>query len=73
MSVSNGQKKMWGVIGGIAGTLILAFIGYIYAAGGQSREIKYNTERIKRVEYTVEKRFDKIDRHLERIEGKIDK
>lgn len=72
MAVGNGHKKMWGAVIGVAGAFLLAIIGYIYSAGGQSREIKYNTERIKRVEYTVEKRFDKIDRHLERIEEKID-
>ena len=37
------------------------------SAGGQSRIIGFNTERIKRVEYTMEKRFDKQDEKLDWI------
>lgn len=66
------QKKMWQIIGGGVVALLLAVIGVIYAAGGQSKQIQFNTERIKRVEYKVDGLHDKMENGFERIYNKID-
>ena len=59
------QKKMYGLFGGAIAAVVIFVITVVYAAGGLSREIKFNTERIRRVEITMEKGFDKIYTKLE--------
>lgn len=64
------EKKMWGVLGGSFAILLIALAGAIYALGGQSKSIEFNTMSIGKLEEAVVKRFDQIDKQL--VEIRID-
>jgi len=44
------KKKMLNFVGGSIGGATLALFGFMYGAGVKSRDIEFNTERIKRAE-----------------------
>jgi len=47
--------------------IIIFIVTVVYVMGGQSRTIDFNTQRIKRIEHTMEKRFDRVEHYLMRI------
>ena len=64
------QKNMgWTVA--VLVTLGIFIVTVVYAAGGQSKEIRFNTERIRRVEHTMKERFDIVDNNIEKIMQEI--
>lgn len=67
------QKKMWGFITAAIATIGVFIATVIFAAGGQNREVGFNTERIKRVERAQEIRFNKIDKKLDKHDESFEK
>jgi len=65
------KKKMFQILGGSFGALLLGTIGCIYALGAQSQTIKQNTKAVETLDLRMEKMHEKTTNRLMRIEDAL--
>lgn len=66
------KKKMLNFVGGSIGGATLALFGFMYGAGVKSRDIEFNTERIKRAEMNFHMGINELKTKINGVDEKID-
>jgi len=63
---------MLNFVGGSIGGATLALFGFMYGAGVKSRDIEFNTERIKRAEMNFHMGINELKTKINGVDEKID-